>query len=59
VSNLFDKFYFIPGFFTLSLRLAFFVVFYITFMLLTNQLVSAQVKNCAAKHFSETGGEDQ
>ena len=56
---MFDKFYFIPGFFTLSLRLAFFIAFHITSMLLTNQLVSAQVKNCAAKHFSETGGEDQ
>jgi hypothetical protein len=36
VSITFDKFYFIPGFFTLSLSLAFSIDLLMTFMLLTN-----------------------
>jgi len=37
-STSFDKFYFIPGFFTLSLSLAFFIDFSLVFMVIKKQL---------------------
>jgi hypothetical protein len=37
-SIIFDEFYFIPGFFTLSLSLAFFIDFRLVFMVIKKQL---------------------